>query len=145
MRSITSLINNLTAVNMQDIVAQSIDATRFDFVKFQKYQMMMGYRANGDRIGKYRNKSYAAMKFAQNPLAGYGWIDLRLEGYFQDDIFIDVRSNSVVISSMDEKTNDLIDRYGPSIFGLNQPSAEEYAVLYLQPEGVTQIKNQILK
>lgn len=135
----------MQAVNMPDVIAQSIDATRFDLIKFQKFQMLLGYKADGNRIGKYKNKAYAAMKFAENPLAGIGYVDLRLTGYFQDDIFVDTRSNSVVLSSMDEKANSLMQKYGNNIFGLNEPTASEYSTMYLQPEGVNQIKNKVLR
>lgn len=135
----------MQAVSMPEVIAQSIDATRFDLIKFQKFQMLLGYKADGTRIGKYKNRAYAAMKFRENPLAGIGYVDLRLEGYFQDDIFVDTRDNSVVLSSMDEKANSLMHKYGNNIFGLNDPTASEYSIMYLQPEGVNQIKNKVLR
>jgi hypothetical protein len=147
MGTIDRLINNVKTLNVTDVIAESMDATMSELVKFQKYQMLMGYRADGERIGKYRNKYYAAQKYKLNPLAGYGYVDLKLEGYFQGDIFVDVRdmSKSVVFSSMDPKVNDLTEKYGDEIWGLRTETAQEYSVMYLQPEGVKRIRQHILR
>lgn len=49
-------------------------------------------------------------------------IDLKDKGDFQRDIFIDVRTDTFVLDSADEKTNKLIAQFGEEIFGLSYDS-----------------------
>jgi hypothetical protein len=126
MATIDQLIRNTQAIDMQELVADSLDYTRSELIAYQRYQMLQGYKADGTRIGKYKNKYYAAKKYAQNPLAGIG-------------------NNSVVFGSTDTKTNDLQERFGNDIFGLRDVVASEYAIMYLQPEGIKRITQKIFK
>lgn len=145
--TIDKLIANTQRLDIVQAVADSMDATRADLVRLQRWQMLHGLRSDGSRIGKYRNKYYAAQKYALNSLAGLGYIDLKLEGYFQGDAFVDIRdgSQTVVFTSMDPKTESLVERYGETIFGLNEENASDYSINSLQPEAVKRIKQNILK
>lgn len=143
--TIQHLIRNTRTIKPTEVVGESIEATKQALIRLQRLQMLMGYRSDGKRIGKYRNKDYAVTKAVQNPLAGFGFMDLRLEGYFQNDIFVDVRENSMVFGSVNEKTPDLVNRVGETIFGLNAKNRAEYVNSYLRPEAVKRFKEQILK
>lgn len=107
--------------------------------------MLFGERSDGKKIGKYKSVPYAVRKQAMNPLAGFKIVDLRLSGEFHGGIFADVREDKVVFDSLDSKTEDLVDKYGEKIFGLNQKNASEYSTNYLAPVAVTNFKKQILK
>jgi hypothetical protein len=142
MASIEKMIATMEAVNISAIVADAMYNTKNDIIQLQVEQMYSGKRSDGKLIGKYKNKVYAAKKYSLNPLAGFGNVDLRLTGDFQDYIIADVRENSVVFSSEDDKTIDLVEKYSDDIFGLSTPYAKEYATNYLGPEGIKLIKKK---
>lgn len=86
---------------------------------------MRGLNKKGEKIGRYKSDAYARKKYAQSPLAGYGYVDLRLTGAFQNSRVIDVRGNDVVFSAGDSKAPALEEKYGPTIFGLTEDSKDE--------------------
>lgn len=105
-------------IDLQFIIESSLIDSQEDYVKLQKDQMMNGLNVYDEKIGRYRSTDYATKKYAQSSLAGFGNVDLRLKGPFQSAIFADVRSDIIVIDSLDAKTDDLLAKYSDKIFGL---------------------------
>jgi hypothetical protein len=140
---INQLIENMERLDVREIVGDSLEATKGEIVEFQKGQMLSGEASDGDKIGKYKSKDYARNKYNQNPRAGYGNVDLKLEGPFQLNIKAVVFSDSLHIFSTDEKNDDLVNKYGLRIFGLNVPYTAEYVRLYLEPEANKRFKEKI--
>jgi hypothetical protein len=145
MSTISQLIRNVQAINVSDVIQESIDDTKQALVRLQKLQMLFGERSDGKKIGKYRSIPYAVRKQAQNPLAGFKQVDLRLHGDFHGGLFADVRDDKVVFDSLDSKTEILVEKYGEKIFGLNKKNAVEYSQNHLAPVAVNNFKKQILK
>lgn len=145
MPTIDHLIRNLESVKMPDVIHDAVVETTDDMKRLQRFQMLTGEAADDTKIGKYRNPVYAKQKFAQNPLAGLGNVDLRLKGDFYREILVDARVNSVVIDSADEKTQALINKYGEEIFGLNTEFSSEYATQHMGPVASDTIRKQIHK
>ncbi|CAL7961491.1 hypothetical protein GAMM_230008 [Gammaproteobacteria bacterium] len=145
MPGINAMISKLEAVSIADIVGIAMENTQKRLTDSQRNQLLEGLRSDGTKIGKYKSKTYAAKKFAMNPLAGLGNIDNRLTGAFQSDIIVDIRpeSASLVFSSVDEKTSMLVSLQGKNIFGLSTPFAQEYSKYFLKPEVVKLIKQRI--
>lgn len=143
MAVIEQLIKNLEAVDMNDVIEESVEATRDDLARLQKLQLLSGEKSDDTKIGKYRNKNYAAKKYAQNPLAGLGNVDLRLTGDFYSGIIIDPRDRAVIIDSDDPKTDALTKKYGKNIFGLNTEFGAEYGKEHMGPVATGKIKKQI--
>lgn len=71
-------------------------------------------------------------------------IDLKDKGDFQQDIFIDVRTDTFIIDSADSKTDKLLKQFGPDIFGLNYDSRVVIKPI-LQKEIVSVTKSQLSK
>lgn len=124
MTTISDLLETLERLDVPFEAAESIHDSRETIVEKQRDQLLHGIRANGKMIGKYRSKVYAAKKFAQNPLAGFGNMDWKLEGDVHRDLFVDVREDIYIIDSADSKTGDLIERFGDP-FGLTEESQVE--------------------
>jgi len=82
---------------------------------------------DGTKIGKYKSEKYAAKKLAQNPLAGSGNVDLKLTGEYHEELFVDVREQTLVIDSAAsaDKIENIIGKYGDPL-GLNETSLNEY-------------------
>ena len=86
--------------------------------KYKEFQR--GDRPDGTAIGFYRNSGYGLFKRNLNPLAG-GTVDLILTGSFTRGLFVESLGNSrYIFDSTDDKTDDLIGKYGQDIMGLNQ-------------------------
>lgn len=114
-------------LDIQFLIENSLIETAQNYVGLQKDQMLHGLAADGTKIGKYRNPQYAAMKAQMNPLAGEGNVDLKNKGDFYSGIFTDVRADSIVVDSADQKSTALQSKYGERIFGLDDDSKSEYA------------------
>lgn len=126
MRTINSLLTSVTGLDIPFLIETSLTETAANYIGLQKDQMLHGLNSDGTQIGKYRNKDYAAMKAQMNPLAGEGNVDLRNKGDFYSGIFTDVRSDSIIVDSADQKSGALQIKYGEKIFGLDDDSKEEY-------------------
>lgn len=145
MATIETLIQNLRAVDFNEVLEGSVTETAPKLIQAQRDQMLHGKKADGELIGKYRNPLYAKKKYEMNPLAGFGNVDLRLKNEFQREIFVDARERSVVIDSGNEKTASLIKKYDENIFGLNKDYTGEYAVNDMGPAATKKIIQQIHK
>lgn len=143
MATIDQLISNVERLSFLPIIGESIEETREQYKDMQREQMLTGEGKKG-KIGKYRSNSYAARKELINPKAGFGNVDLKLTGSFYNEIFVDVRTNTVVVDSADEKAGSLIEKYGEDIFGLNPENQSDYSKNKMGPVATGKIKEQII-
>ncbi len=137
------MIRKMESVKMADVVEDSLFAIQGQLVKLQRLQLLMGQRADGKKIGKYKDPHYAVKKYQMNPLAGFGFMDWRVTGALHGGVFAEIRENSVVFYSTDSKTNALTERLG-DVFGLNKANTKEAAINYLRPEALRRIKEKAL-
>ena len=111
-------------------------------VKKQIEQQRKGLGSTGKpfinkRTGKPTySPSYAKKKGKTSP------IDLHDKGDFQFETFIDIRTDTFVFDSADEKSERLQQQFGTEIFGLNTESKIETKPA-LQKELKQQIKQQM--
>jgi hypothetical protein len=145
MPGINHFIENLKAVDFEDVIKGVMSDTQTELVTAQQKQMLSGKTATGGKIGKYKSKSYRKFKFSMNVLAGYGNVDLRLTGEFQRNIKVYFFSRAFFFKSTDEKNQKLTQDYGEDIFGLNDKSSNSYIKETLTPEGRKRIRQMILK
>lgn len=78
-----------------------------------------GQRPDGERIGEYRNAEYGIFKAQINPLAN-GYVDLLLTRSFTRKMFLRKFGQGYLFNSSDNKTGNLIGKYGIDIMGINQ-------------------------
>lgn len=119
------LYNRIKKVDVNTVSEMTMEDAAPMLKKQQQLQMLQGLNQKGEKIGKYRNPKYAAKKNSLNPLPGFGFVDLKLTGAFQDAIVIDVRGERIVFEGADIKTEDLAKKYGETILGLNEESRGE--------------------
>lgn len=80
-----------------------------------------GLRPDNKRIGGYQSGEYANEKNQMNPLAGFGNVDLIYSGSFVSKLFVKpLTKNGFIFDSSDNKTGNLIGKYGLDIMGLNK-------------------------
>lgn len=139
--SLADIKHSIQSLNFERIIGDALVLQQKQIIEYQKAQMLHGQTATGDKIGKYKNKDYARKKANLNPLAGYGYVDLRLHNEFQRNITIRFFSDSYVIFSTDSKAEKLVQDYGPNIFGLNAEFIDDFAETFLNDE----IQQQIIK
>lgn len=140
---LSQLRANFKALNFTDIVSEALEKQKAEIIEYQKAQMLHGENVEGKKIGKYKNMDYIRKKANMNPLAGYGNVDLKLTGEFQRNMNIRFFADSFVLFSNDSKAEDLVSKYGPTIFGLNAGFIKDFAEVYLNEELTKQIHKRI--
>lgn len=93
-------------------------------------ELEFGYLPSFKKIGKYRSDAYATKKYAQNALAGYGYVDLIQTGAFSNSLFPRQSGKGFIFDSGNDKAPKLIEAYGSDIMGLNQRTYAKVENLY---------------
>lgn len=142
MGTILAMSKAWASVNLAKEAMFVIAETQNEIADLQREQLMSGETKTSQKIKpKYRNPYYAKKKADRNPLAGYGTPDLKNTGEFHAGIFVKlVGDEAYEITSKDSKTSDLVAKYGPEIFGMNNESKTEYNTKTMQPMLVGRIK-----
>lgn len=143
MTTIDDMLDRVREFNVLEESGQAIENTREDMKRIQREQMLQGLNADGVPIGQYKSDKYAAMKAAMNPLPGFGNVDLKLTGSFQDELFVDVRGEEYIIDSADSKAVFLIENYTDKAIGLNDASLDKYAQEYAGPQLIEQAREKL--
>lgn len=113
--------------NARGVVVGIIEDHEEFITGYNKEQLISGFDRNGERFKPYGGLLYALEKNKQNPKAGYGNPDLNLTGAFYRGFFISVTGTTFEISSNDSKNDELLSKYGSSVFGLSNASLASYS------------------
>jgi len=145
--TIAELNRRINSVKIVELAEESLRENKDYVLNANKDQLLDGERADGTRIvPKYVSKSYAKWKHKINNRAGEGTPDLRLTGRFYEKFFINILGqNRYIISSLDDKTKMLSDKYDYKIFGLNTDNSEEIGKRYVQPTFIKRLKLALFK
>ena len=105
--------SNQFVANLNIFIAQSIESNDDDIVQLNRDQMLAGKYKTGKKIKPKYSSRYAQRK-------GFSTPNLKLKGDFQRDMFLTVDENndSIIITSDDEKTPHLVNRYTTDVFGI---------------------------
>ena len=112
---------------------QSIQECEPDIVDISNDQMLHGFLGDGSKIGQYRDPKYAAFKYAENSLAGFGNVDLHLEGGFYEGKYIKQDDSTISIESTDDKATALTSKYGLGIWELTPDNKGTLARQFILP------------
>ena len=126
---IGTLTENLKRIDIREIILEVIKEFEVFFLDANLNQLRHGERMTGKKIGKYANSQYAAAKYSENPLAGFGNVDLILTGDFSRGIFIKFNGESLIFDSTGKSKDDgkdLLAEWGDDVLGV---SAENIAKL----------------
>jgi len=146
MRTIEQALQAAQKLDLPFLIESTLMDQSRQYVKLQRDQLRHGLNSEGKRIGTYLNEQYADMKHELNPLAGYGNVDLILEGGFSGDLFLDVRQTSFLVESGDEKSQSLQEKYDENgkVLGLEDERKEEF-VEYVRPIFVEAVAKDLSK
>jgi hypothetical protein len=126
MTTIEDMLEAVEKVDMQYEAETALLETRPEFLAQQREQLLSGLRSDDQNIyniktGRdYYSDSYTKVKGKRSP------IDLYRTGEWSRGIFVDVRSEFIIIDSTDSKQEKLTSTYGEEILGLGTRATENY-------------------
>jgi hypothetical protein len=127
-------------IDLTTIVLQEKDI-EFDICQLNISQLFdFGINSNNIVLAPYRSSIYAEMKFN---LSGHDYTDLRLSGDFQRNFYLIFSGQTYGIYSSDEKTSELVLKYGEDIFGLTEQNKEQ--AFYILKPRLSEITNDYLR
>jgi len=126
MGTIASLNRRIQAVDINQIIRESIDETSENAAQFNRDDLSVGLLSTSNPITPSYSHGYARKK-------GFTTPDLYVTGGFYRGIFAKVRGNMIEFDSIDEKAKSLEARYGKFIYGLTQDAKSAYALQILRP------------
>ncbi len=140
---------NLKSIKFNDILDDSIMATREKLLNHNRMNLLQGKAVDGTDLGYYKYDWYAkdkATHFA-NYHAPYGVYNYSLYGDFQDAMYAKPILTAVEIGSTDKKTPRLerLAKGGGRVFGLAGEDLTEYAHKDLKPEIIKRLTEAIFK
>lgn len=101
----------------------------------KRKEFLLGVNPDGTQIGTYRDFDYAQGKNYQNPLAGFGSVDLILTGNFQRSLYIRTTSpGKFLFTNQVDYGNDLIRKYGNDILSINQDEFNRIQIQFILPD-----------
>jgi len=122
--TIEEMIDRLNDFSIDDSVEESLEKSTEKMKRLQQDQLLRGERADGGKIGQYKNDAYAVKKYIQNPLAGFGNMDWILTGALKKEVFVLIGKDDIEIDSLNEKTDSLIKNNGDP-FGLTDENEQK--------------------
>lgn len=123
--TLEELYTAIENLDLEILILESVYELEERLVQYNTDQLFAGKRADGTFLPDYSERSVFLGK-PEGPIRLYD------EGDFYRGFYV-VRTGSfpIILSSTDEKTFELITRYGEEIFGLDKESLEEFSTIYL--------------
>ena len=121
------ILNNLKRIDLMDFKVQAVEDNETQILDLVREQMREGEDGGGGPIRpEYESELYSDFKTTLHTyMADYGTPDLYLTGDFHKSMVLGIIGEEVIIDATDEKTTDLIQRYGENILELNNESIEK--------------------
>lgn len=126
---------NLKGISINQLTIDSVKEAEVLFLDANADQLLHGKREDGSLIGKYASRDYAASKYMENSLAGFGNIDLILTGAFKNGIFYKYLADGLLIDSNGKEKEggfDLLQHYGDDVLGFTNESKEKIYPEFLE-------------
>lgn len=119
-----------TPAAQEKMILSIIKINEEALLNVNRAQLLSGYDADGNRLKRYRNRKYAALKRQMNPR---GVTDLRLTGSLYAKMFIVTDKFPILFGSKDSKSFELQAKYG-NIFGIQDDNKEMVAQKILRDQ-----------
>jgi hypothetical protein len=126
------LRDRLHALDVETLLDKAVIENKEEILDLNRSQLDIGRDSLGNLLDRYVSDVYASFKQALGSKAPLGVPDLELEGDFKDGLVLLIEGDGYRITSTDEKTIDLENRYGSNIFGLTEESMEQIRPIILE-------------
>jgi hypothetical protein len=126
-------VKHLRSIKEEDMIEglrQIIKRRDAIILDLNRSQLMSGVDSEGKRLDEYKSEWYRKFKATLNPKRV---TDLRLEGNFHENFFM-VGELPIIIWSYDDKTDELVAKYGRKIFGLTEENKDRLLIAYLKKD-----------
>ena len=145
MNAIEKLIFKIDSIqnNLLTTVVTVLNENSDELEQAQRDQMAEGKNANGNNIGRLKDRAYALRKKATGGKARLGIADLRNKGNFYKGITAKANKSVLTITSTDEKTDLLINKYTEQIFGYNNQTFGIVRDTIIIPGLIKEFKKQL--
>lgn len=150
MCSAAEMLRRLQSVNkitvLRDMVYDEIIKEEDDLKFIKEEEYLEGDIYSTGTKTTYAWDSYKKEKYAKNPRAGYGNVDLINTGAFIDSFKLNKpKQNKYKWGATDSKRNKIVDMYGEEIMGLNQESFDKFQIEIIKPRFVEKLRKIINK
>lgn len=127
MATIKAVLTNFQKLDIENVARKTIDETKETIVELNKEQLFAGKRSDGTDIKPaYSGFTINEKEKKDQP---YDRVTLKDTGAFYAGITVKVEGDKIIENSIDEKNDELFDKYATSrgnIFGLSTPYKKEY-------------------
>lgn len=144
MATVSEVYELWLSVDIDQLAHKTIEECSDDIIRENQEQMYMGQNAEGGKIGYYHSEEYAELKHSMNPLPAFRIPDLHLTGAFYSGMkLVFIGSNQFTLTSGDEKTPELEEKYGGYIFGIGEKSTEYLSEEIVTPKFAENFKKEV--
>mgnify|MGYP006943063230 CR=1 FL=1 len=124
--TINDLYINAKAISLEEIFVDVIENHEQHLIDLNHGQLQQGQDSEGEYLREYQSIAYALEKYKMNSSAGFGNPDLRYTGAFYSGWSLYIDTKGFFYDSGDDKTSDLVAKYGENIFGLRKDNLEAF-------------------
>jgi len=128
MARLRELFNKVNQLDMEKLCADVVISKKELVMSLNTDQLFQGQRADGSVLPDYSFVSVTVFGKPNGPIRLYD------TGDFYRGFIFTTSKFPLSITSTDEKSKELEQRYGSEIFGLTRENQEELADIYLLPE-----------
>lgn len=136
MRTCADMLERLEKVDILLSMQIALEETASEAVKQQKLQLQQGLRSDDTTLPDYSFRS--VFQYGKPP----GPIRLYDQGDFYQGFLFDVRPGYYVLTSADQKTEMLKNRYGADIEGLGSDATNNYIVV-VRPAMINEVTSYL--
>lgn len=130
--TLAEMMRRVESLDLRNETIRVFEERTPEIIDMNTGQLMSGVSSNSESIQpEYYNEDYASLKQQLNPAPPKGVPDLNLTGSFHSGFRVEVKSDSLEFSSIDEKTDYITKKYSDDIFGLTKENKREFSLGYL--------------
>lgn len=133
-------IKPLVSANLNRAMSQAMEKNKDVFEDAQLVQFDSGKNADGRSRGTYRPFTKLKKRMKGQPTDR---VTLKDTGSFYNKTKAVRRGKSIELKSTDSKTDEIIDKYGEKVFGLDEQTMSLLVIPRIKPTFVQQVKNQL--
>ena len=138
------LQKKVKSIDFDKMMDRAVMGNKEEILDSNTAQLSKGKDSLGQFLDEYTLAAYAQFKKSLGSEAPLGIPDLKLDGDFYSGFTLQIEGEDYRITSEDDKTVDLTNRYGADIFGLTEERLQEIRPLILESL-LIQLRNELLR